>query len=213
MGKGSQSKSRAAPAAPAPSTARGLGVFSRTACVIACTQRGCRSSISLLREGRVRNSVRRLSAVAVLFFASSSFGQLKGPGAEQPHADGIHLDVVVTGRDGKPVQGLPQADFTVLDNGVPQKIASFKPMTGDAAPVEVIIIVDAVNPEYSTVAYERQQRDKYFLANGGKLPYLTTLAIFSDQDTEIMRGFTRNGASLSAALDRYTISLRALRRS
>lgn len=35
----------------------------------------------------------------------------------------VELQVVVTGRDGQPAMGLTEADFTVLENGKPQKIA------------------------------------------------------------------------------------------
>lgn len=43
----------------------------------------------------------------------------------------ITLDVVVTDKSGKPVAGLQQQDFTLLDNKEPNKILSF-----NAVPVE-----------------------------------------------------------------------------
>ncbi|MEX2661739.1 MAG: VWA domain-containing protein [Vicinamibacterales bacterium] len=37
----------------------------------------------------------------------------------------VHLDVSVLDRDRRPVRGLTPADFTILENGVPQKVAVF----------------------------------------------------------------------------------------
>jgi len=39
--------------------------------------------------------------------------------------DRIYLDVVVSPKSGSPMKGLPQSDFTILDNDVPQTITSF----------------------------------------------------------------------------------------
>jgi VWFA-related protein len=140
-----------------------------------------------------------------------SYAQLGHPAVGQSQSRTIHLDVVVTGRGDAPASGLTQSDFTILDNGIAQKIDSFQPMTGDACPVEVIIVLDDVNTGYTTLSYARQQMEKFFQSNGGKLPYLTSLAIFSDTRTEITKGFTLNGTALSKALDNYTISQRAIR--
>lgn len=134
------------------------------------------------------------------------------PGADSgSHA--IHLDVVVAPRDGAPVSGLTQQDFTVLDNKTPQKITSFQAFGGDTAPVGVIVVIDDVNTFYTAISYERQQIDKFFQANGGKLAYPTTLAIFTDSGTRMLNGFSKDGSQLSAALDRDTIELRAIRQS
>lgn len=45
----------------------------------------------------------------------------------------VELQVVVTTKDGKPVKGLTEADFTVLENGKPQTLAFFN-TAEDAAP-------------------------------------------------------------------------------
>src|SRR5215210_7504760 len=37
----------------------------------------------------------------------------------------IDVDVVVTGRDGKPVRGLTRDDFEIIENGQPQAISNF----------------------------------------------------------------------------------------
>jgi VWFA-related protein len=45
----------------------------------------------------------------------------------------VQVDVVVTDKQGRPIPGLTQADFTVLQDGKPQKVRVFEPHTGNAA--------------------------------------------------------------------------------
>src|ERR1700710_1321618 len=70
-----------------------------------------------------------------------------------PASHRIVLDVVVTpqsGRDPKPVSGLRQNDFTLLDNKMPHPITSFRAV-GAGEPISVILLVDAVNTDYIRV--------------------------------------------------------------
>lgn len=71
----------------------------------------------------------------------------------------ITLDVVVTDKSGKPVAGLQQQDFALLDNKQPQKILSFASIEGGAAtadpPVGVVLLVDEVNTSFTNVSSER----------------------------------------------------------
>lgn len=54
--------------------------------------------------------------------------------------DLVEVDVVASDRDGQPVHGLTQADFTLLDRGKPQAIATFQEVTHehevDPAPLD-----------------------------------------------------------------------------
>src|SRR5277367_6817595 len=65
----------------------------------------------------------------------------------------IALDVVVTDNSGNPVSGLQQQDFTILDNKQPSNILSFEAVQGDAAPVEVILLIDGINTSFTHVSY------------------------------------------------------------
>jgi hypothetical protein len=61
----------------------------------------------------------------------------------------IHLDVAATDREGKPFSGLAAKDFTLMDNGVPQKIVSFA-ASNEATDenerlTEVVLVLDEVN--------------------------------------------------------------------
>jgi VWFA-related protein len=125
----------------------------------------------------------------------------------------IALDVVVTPKSGPPAAGLTQQDFTLLDNGAPQPLTSFQALGDHQDPIEVIFVIDAVDTSYSTVAYAREQIDKFLLANGGRLTHPTTLAFFNDTGVQMQQDFSTDGRLLSASLDRYTVALRSLRRS
>jgi len=135
------------------------------------------------------------------------------PGGTVSGSGRIYLDVVVTPKYGAPVAELRQQDFTLLDNTVPQTITLFQALGGKEAPVEVIVVLDAVNTDYQVIAFERGQVEKFFRANGGHMAYPTALAIVSDTSTQIQNGFSQDGNALSAALESYTIGLRELRRS
>lgn len=126
---------------------------------------------------------------------------------------GIFLDVAVTPKNGAPVAGLAEQDFTVLDNKVPQKITSFQAMGGSAPPVEVILVIDAINTTYSTVAYERGEINKFLLANGGKLAYPTALAVVTDTNSQMQNSFSTDGNQLSAGFDHYAVGIRQITRA
>src|SRR5690349_24085274 len=47
----------------------------------------------------------------------------------------VRLDVVVKDKKGRPVKDLKATDFEVLEDGVPQKVESFRFVTREAIPV------------------------------------------------------------------------------
>lgn len=156
----------------------------------------------------------RLAVLLLLFsFVPGLAAQSGGSVGGQSPADIINVNVAVTGHKGQPVDGLSKSNFTVLDNGVPQTITSFQALTGKQHPVEVVIVVDDVNTDYFTMPYERQEMEKFFQSNGGKLPYPTSLVVFTDANSPVPRHFTQNGNELSAELARHPISQRPIRRS
>lgn len=143
-------------------------------------------------------------------FAAAAFSAMAWAQQTAP----ITLDVVVTPKHGGPaVAGLTAQDFTVLDNGKPQKITSFNALGGSTAPVEVILVIDAVNTYYTAVAFERMQIDAFLHANGGRLQYPTMIAVFNDRGTEVQNGFTKDGNAVGKLLDTYTVALRSITRS
>ena len=142
--------------------------------------------------------------------------------APNAHANHLVLDVVVSDRSGNAVKGLEEKDFTVLDDGRPQKILSFQGASDEAVPanlqpadppVKIILMVDEVNTNFGRVAYERDQIKRFLLQNEGKLTYPTSLAFFSDAGTEIQNGSSRDGNALLAAFEQHETALRSVRRS
>lgn len=123
----------------------------------------------------------------------------------------VVLDVVVAPKSGAPVTGLQQQDFTLLDNGVTRPIATFAAFTRES-PVEVILVVDAVNTGFQNIATERAQIGTFLKSDGGRLAHPTTLAILTDTGMQMQPDFTSDGNALSASLDQSTIGLRAIRR-
>jgi VWFA-related protein len=131
----------------------------------------------------------------------------------QPAGSKITLDVVIGPKSGPPVADLQQQDFTVLDNNAPQTTTSFKAVTGREAPIEVVLVIDAVNASYQTVSVARPEIDKFLRAEGGRLAYPIALVLFTDKGTQSLGSFSTDGNALSAALDDADVSLRSITRA
>ena len=127
----------------------------------------------------------------------------------------ISLDVVATDAAGKPVSGLQQSDFTILDNNQPQKMTSFEAVQGATAdpPVELVLLIDLVNTGFSRVAYERQEIEKFLRQNNGQLAYPTTLVMFTDTGSQIQPQPSRDGNAMASMLDSANSALRVIGRS
>lgn len=125
----------------------------------------------------------------------------------------IYLDVAVD-KSGQAVPGLQQQDFTLLDNKQPQTITSFAAVTGREAPVQVVVVMDAVNAPYENVEFQRQQLDQYLRAEGGNLAYPMTVVLLTDGGLNAVSGkFLTDGNTLSAALDQDQVGFRSITRS
>ncbi len=129
----------------------------------------------------------------------------------------ITLDVVVTDKSGKAVAGLQQQDFMVCwtINSRAKSKKSFRAVAAgsSAPPVSVILLVDAVNTSFQSVAYGRGQIESFLKQNGGKLAEPVTMVFFTDKDARVQRESTRDGNALAASLDEYATSLRTITRS
>jgi VWFA-related protein len=151
--------------------------------------------------------------LATLLSATAASTQQTPPPAPTA-ANKILLDVVVTPKSGPPIGDLTQHDFTLLDNKAPQTITSFKAVPGREAPIEVLLVIDAVNATARTIALERSNIDKVLRAEGGRLAYRLAIAIFGDKGTQILGGgFSTDGNAIATQLDEHEIGLRDLGRS
>src|SRR6202050_821348 len=130
----------------------------------------------------------------------------------------ITLDVQVADRSGIAVRGLQKQDFTLLDDKQAKNIVSFHAVDSAAGPttdppVEVVLVVDAVNASFQAVNYERNEIKKFLLANGGKLPLPVSLVVFTDAGAKIQDGSSRDGNALAALYDQYETGVRSINRS
>jgi VWFA-related protein len=163
--------------------------------------------------------------VFCLFFVSG-LAQQNGPAAQsEPPAfvplrsadNRITLDVVVTDKSGRPLPGLQQQDFTLLDNKQPAKIVSFQAVQGGAAtadpPVEVILLIDDVNTSPSQVAFARDQIERFLQRDGGRLARPVSTVIFTDSGITIVDTSSRDGNAVIADLREKKTGLRSIVRS
>jgi VWFA-related protein len=121
----------------------------------------------------------------------------------------IALDVVVSDASGKPVGGLEQQDFEVLDNAQRQLITSFRKVEGKTAepPVEIILLLDTVNTPFQDVAIQRQEMEKFLRQNGGKLPLPVSIVFLSDAAVKLNKA-SRDGNALAADMAKLQTPMR-----
>jgi VWFA-related protein len=133
----------------------------------------------------------------------------------------IRLDVIVTDKTGKPVTGLTQQDFTLLEDNHERQIAGFRAHGGDTAttdPVRVILIIDAVNAGFQDVSYSRYGIDAFLRKDGGRLAAPVAVYWYTDQGLqgqgpEGQPAEMTDGNVLAAQLDATEGRLRSLNRS
>jgi VWFA-related protein len=128
----------------------------------------------------------------------------------------ITLDVVVADQSGHAVPGLQQQDFTLLDNKLAQKLASFHAVTAapatDDPPVEVILVVDEVNTSFQQVVIVRQEIEKFLNQNGGQLARPVSILFFSDSGAAATTP-SKDGKAVLAELNQHKQPLRNTSRS
>jgi VWFA-related protein len=127
----------------------------------------------------------------------------------------INLDVLVTDKAGKPIADLEPMDFTLSDNGQPSKILSFRRTDGSLGsrmdpPVEVIIVLDAVNLPYQAVTLQRLGIEDFLRRNGGHLSQPTSIFLFSSDGLRVQPAPSKDGNALAAALHQSTGTVRAM---
>lgn len=144
-------------------------------------------------------------------FASEAIGQqaavptqaAPAPAAVPTH---ISIDIVVEGKDGKPVPELEPTDLTLLDNGQPHKVLGFRRtdgVTGNKVdlPEEVIIVLDSVNMPYQAVTLLRLQLEKYLRSNGGHLAQPTSIFVFASEGLKVQPAPSKDGNALADAIN------------
>jgi VWFA-related protein len=137
------------------------------------------------------------------------------PGAEAAitsAGQSIRLDVTAETKAGLPVTDLGKQDFTILDNKTARPITSFKMVSATDDPVNVILMIDAVNTPYQMVAYSRDGVERFLKSNEGQLANPTSVAVLTDQGVQMDSSFSRDGNALSTDLEHHQIGLREINR-
>jgi VWFA-related protein len=114
----------------------------------------------------------------------------------------IKVDVVVTDRAGKPISGIARKDFTLLDNGQPEKILTFHAYDGTSTrpdpPVKIILLVDALNLPERLAFYERREVERFLRQNNGHLAQPVSLVELSTTGIVMVGKPSADGNALAA---------------
>jgi VWFA-related protein len=148
--------------------------------------------------------------------------------AERPYVFTVNarlvvLDVVVTDKSGKPVDGLAAKDFQVFEDGTQQHIRSFDPPSAHTlpaasmaagitavfdpaqpasfghSPVDVLVF-DQLNTHFADSSFARRCLHDYLARQPALLPQPTTLLTVYDNRFKMLHGFTRDRDALLRAV-------------
>jgi VWFA-related protein len=131
----------------------------------------------LRKDGIVHNPwVQANAALFALLLAA--FPYYLSAGAQPDFSHGlVRLDVVVSDKSGSPITGLKPEDFTLFDNGQPLKLVSFRARTDKPKsldnPVELILVIDALNLSSQQVAVAEREAETFLRENHGQLAHPT----------------------------------------
>jgi len=145
------------------------------------------------------------SAPSGTVFTPSAAGDA-GAGSEVSR---ISLDVRVAEQSGKLVSGLAAEDFTVLDNGKPAKIRSYRAYSKSDLPmqVQVLLVFDALNTDFYVVSEMRQQVSTFLRRNGGHLTTPVTVYWLTYNGLERQGPPSLDGNALAAQVDASAVRL------
>ena len=115
----------------------------------------------------------------------------------------VLLDVIVTDKAGQPVTTLTQDKFTVLENGVPQKIISFEaPSTNVTTAPRTVIFVDQLNINFADLSYARD-RTLMFIAQNHWEHNLTAIMAVGPRGLSVIQDYTVDQSLLKEKLKQF----------
>ncbi|HEY1499155.1 MAG TPA: VWA domain-containing protein [Acidobacteriaceae bacterium] len=133
-----------------------------------------------------------------------------------PTAGPVSFNIVVTDKSGHPVSGLKQEDFSLLDNKQPATIRSFQAHAIDDPqnnPEAMVILIDDVNANFSTVSVVRTQLENYLRSGGGKLAIPVGILMLTDTGLDQVAPLSSDGTMLANALHQKEGQLHDIPRS
>jgi VWFA-related protein len=132
----------------------------------------------------------------------------------------VFLDTTVLDKNGQPVvTGLTKDDFTITEDGKPQRIFSFEApqmhISGvrrggdnpEGKPPLTIFVLDLLNSNFQDFAYIRYSFRKYLMAQPEQLKSPAELMVIGNESLEMLQGYTRNRGDLLNALDHLPAAL------
>ncbi|HEY2353021.1 MAG TPA: VWA domain-containing protein [Candidatus Acidoferrum sp.] len=141
----------------------------------------------------------------------------------------VQVSVVVQAKNGAPITGLKQANFTLLDNGKPQQVAFFSAnapaplaarphplpgnvftnraeLKGQEPGATIAILFDALNTSFEDQSRARQQILRFLQSFKPQ----DHVAIFTLTDNlALLHGFTEDSAALTNSVNRFSPRLMA----
>jgi VWFA-related protein len=156
-----------------------------------------------------------IACLAALARAQQASAPVAPQAAPIPASEGrIKMDVLVPDMAGKPVFGLAQNDFTVLDNGQPVRIMSFHAQGATVRPgsplAEVILLIDTVNIRATYVDQAREAIEKFLREDGGHLAQPVSVFLFTNEGVKVLLQPSMDGNALAAQLDHVSGNLRTI---
>ena len=123
----------------------------------------------------------------------------------------IILNARVTDAQGRPIAGLTQQDFALIDGGKAREIASVREMNGasEAAPARVLLVLDIANSSSESIAHQRKEIERYLEENRGRLAYPVAISVL--KETGMVTGkSSRDADALVGELRRFTRNAHAI---
>jgi VWFA-related protein len=163
--------------------------------------------------------------------AAAQVSIAQGDFAEKVEVHVVNVDVLVTGRDGRPVAGLQAGDFELLEDGRPVPISNFAATTVEPAPATPEAVPSGAATSLvapAAPAAEVPEEDRLHLAvvfdnlnldphhrtrilddlrrflSDGLAPTDRVLLMTSDRGLAVRQPFTSDRAALGRALDRIS---------
>ena len=135
----------------------------------------------------------------------------------------VVLDVVVTDNTGKPVDGLTEKDFQILEDGKQQRIRSVEPPSAHQLPPASvaagataifdparpasfgrspvnILVLDQLNTHFADSSFARRELHDFLASQPALLPEPATLLSLYDNHFKLLQVFTRDRDALLHAL-------------
>jgi len=121
----------------------------------------------------------------------------------------VVLDVVVAKQRGSTIDSLPESSFTVLEDGVPQKIVSFEAPAAHYRKAQVessprtIVVIDELNTDPINGARARQAAKRFFAGQRTYLQQPMALLVLSNHGLMLLQGYTRDPRILADVIARH----------